>query len=348
MKRIGIIGCGKIAQIRHIPEFLSNPDSRIVALYDANLERASVLASKIGCKAYATLDEILSDKEIDAVCVSVANVAHCEVTVKALKAGKHVLCEKPMAITIEECEEMVRVADECGLKLMIGQNQRLAKAHVEAKKLIEAGAIGKVLTFNTSFGHSGPENWSVDPGKNTWFFDKSKAAMGVMADLGIHKTDLIQYITGQQVTATTARLVTIDKKGPDDKLIGVDDNAICIYEMSGGAIGTMTASWTYYGAEDNSTTIRGTLGEMRIYDIDRHQIEIRKPGCRVETFDLEDIQTNENQTKSGITDAFMDCLEHDTEPLIPARGVLAAMRAVFSSILSSETGQRVEIPANAL
>lgn len=126
--------------------------------------------------------------------------------------------------------------------------------------------LGDILTFRTTFGHGGPETWSVDPGKNTWFFDKSKAAMGAMADLGIHKTDLIQYLLGQTVVEATAKVTTLDKRGADGQLIGVDDNAICIYRMSGGAIGTMTASWTYYGAEDNSTVLYGTKGILRIYD----------------------------------------------------------------------------------
>lgn len=343
MTGIGIIGCGKISQVRHIPEYLANPDARIVGLFDNNMERAAELAQKIGAKAYDTLDALLADPEIDAVSVCVANVAHCEVTVKALRAGKHVLCEKPMAITIEECELMVKTADECGRKLMIGQNQRLAQAHAMAKMLIGAGAIGKVLTFRTYFGHSGPETWSVDPGRNTWFFDKKQAAMGVMADLGIHKTDLIQYLIGQEVTAVTARLSTLDKVDAEGNPISVDDNAICIYEMSGGAMGTMVASWTYYGVEDNSTTIFGTEGDMAIYGVDLPQIVIWKKNGAKETFDLGRIQTNDDQTKSGVIDAFIDCIENDKEPLIDAKGVLAAMRAVFAAIRSSEEGRRVVI-----
>ncbi len=340
---IGIIGCGKIAQVRHIPEYAENAQAEIVGFFDFNKARAEQLAAKYNAKAYDTLEELLADDRIEAVSVCVANVAHCEVTVKALKAGKHVLCEKPMAITIEECQLMVDTARECGKKLMIGQNQRLAKAHVEAKKIIDAGEIGRVISFHTAFGHSGPENWSVDPGKNTWFFDKKQAAMGVMADLGIHKTDLIQYIIGQEVKAVSARLVTLDKTGPDGKPISVDDNAICIYEMDGGAVGTMTASWTYYGAEDNSTVIFGTEGSISIYEIDRAPIVIRKKGGVVETLDVEQIQTNENQTKSGIIDAFMECLINDTEPSIPGYGVLAAMKAVFAAIESSEKGTRIII-----
>lgn len=343
---IGIIGCGKISQIRHIPEYLDNPEARIVACCDNNQERAAEIAARLGAKAYSSVDGLLSDPEVSAVSVCVANNAHCEVTVKALKAGKDVLCEKPMATTIEDCELMVRTARECGRKLMIGQNQRLAEAHAKARELIESGTIGKVLSFRTSFGHSGPESWSVDPGRNTWFFDRKVAVMGVMADLGIHKTDLIQYILGQRIVATSARLVTIDKTGPDGELIGVDDNAICVYEMNGGAIGTMTASWTYYGAEDNSTVIYGTEGNMTIYDIDRAPIVIRKKGGEVIEVQSGQIQTNDNQTKSGIIDAFIDCLVEDREPTISGQDVLAAMRAVFASIRSSEEGIRVEIPEN--
>lgn len=338
---IGIIGCGKIAQVRHLPEYADNQNVRIAGVFDNNTERAQEIAARYGAKAYDSLEELLASPDIDAVSVCVANVAHCDVTIKALESGHHVLCEKPMAVTIDECRKMVASAKACGKKLMIGQNQRLAPAHIEAKRLIDAGEIGRVLTFHTAFGHSGPESWSVDPGKNTWFFDKKQAAMGVMADLGIHKTDLIQYLIGQRVTAVSAKLCTLDKTGPDGLPISVDDNAICIYEMSGGAVGTMAASWTYYGAEDNSTVIFGTEGSITVYDIDRAPIVLRKKGCEAQNISCGAIQTNDNQIKSGIIDAFVDCLVNDSEPSIPADNVLPAMEAVFAAIESSETGKRI-------
>ena len=120
--------------------------------------------------SYDTAEELLADPAIDVVSVCAANNAHAELTIRALKAGKHVLCEKPMAISLADCEEMVKVAKEEGKLLMIGQNQRLTKAHALAKKMIAEGEIGKVITFRTSFGHGGPETWSITPGKNTWFF----------------------------------------------------------------------------------------------------------------------------------------------------------------------------------
>ena len=341
--KVGIIGCGKIAQVRHIPEYTANPDTEVYGFYDLNLARAEELAKKYGGKAYASYEELLADPEIEAVSVCVANHAHAEISIAALKAGKHVLCEKPMAITLEECEAMVAAAKESGKYLMIGQNQRLAKAHMKARELIRQGAIGKVLTFRTIFGHGGPETWSVDPGKNTWFFDKTKAAMGAMADLGIHKTDMIQYVLDTKIVKTQAVLTTLDKRDATGQLIGVDDNAICIYQMENGVIGTMTASWTYYAAEDNTTVIYGTKGELRLYDDPKYSVQqINADGTRID-YQIDQIQTNDNQTASGIIDLFAKCLVEKTAPEISGASVLHAMKAVFASIESSEKGCAIEV-----
>ena len=346
MIKTGILGCGKIAQVRHIPEYAENKNAQILGFYDINLARAKELAETYGGTVYESAEELLANPEIDAVSICTANFAHAELTIAALNAGKHVLCEKPMAITLADCEAMVEAAKKNGKYLMIGHNQRLAKAHATARKLIEDGLIGNIVTFRTTFGHGGPETWSVDPGKNTWFFDKSRAAMGAMADLGIHKTDLIQFLTGQRVVRTTARVTTLDKRDASGNLIGVDDNAICIYEMSGGAFGTMTASWTHYGAEDNSTILYGTKGIMRIYDDPAISIKIiLNDGSKI-SYDVEVIQTNDNQTKSGVIDLWVECLVNGQSPEISGESALAAMRAVFASMESSETGKSVDIPEN--
>ena len=139
---------------------------------------------------------------------------------------------------------------------------------------------------------------------------------------------------------------TLDKRGADGELIGVDDNAVCIYEMSGGIMGTMTASWTYYGAEDNSTILYGDKGIMRIYDDPEHSIVVKLADGSKIMYDVEQIQTNDNQTKSGVIDRWMNCLTTNTPPEISGESALYAMRAIFASIRSSETGQTVAIPEN--
>lgn len=348
MVRVGIIGCGKIAQVRHLPEYRDNVDADLAGYYDFNWERAVETAEKYGGKAYASVDELLADKNIDAVSVCVANNAHAEVSIKALKAGKHVLCEKPMATTIEECEAMEKAARESGKYLMIGQNQRLAKAHIKARELLKQGVIGKVLTFRTTFGHGGPEAWSIDQGKTSWFFDKNRAAMGAMADLGVHKTDLIQYLLDAKVIETTAAVTTLDKRDAGGNLIGVDDNAVCIYKMDNGAVGTMTASWTYYGEEDNSTVLYGSEGIMKIYAEPAYSIKVvSKDGNKI-YYDMDRIQTNDKQTKSGIIDEFVEAITAGREPSISGAEVLTAMRAVFASLESSESKKSILINQGGL
>ena len=284
----------------------------------------------------------LNDPQIEAVSVCVRNSDHSKVTVDALRAGKHVLCEKPMAVSLDECKEMVKTAEKTGKKLMIGHNQRFNRTHMKAKELIQNGAIGKVLSFKTTFGHGGPETWTIDK-KNVWFFDKRFSAFGAMADLGVHKTDLLIFLLETKVKKVTAVLKTLDKKDAEGNLINVDDNAICIYEMENGAVGTMTASWTYYGEEDNSTIIYGSEGILKIYDDPNYSIvRIGKDGTKI-YYELDKMQTNDNQTKSGIIDSWVAAIKNDTVPEVNGKDALDAMKAIFAALESSESGQTVEI-----
>ena len=110
MIRVGIAGCGKIAQTRHLPEYKAHPEAEIAGLFDLNRDRALELAGQYGAAAYDSYEEMLRDPGIDAVSVCSTNVAHADMAVAALRAGKHVLCEKPMATTLPDCERMAAAA----------------------------------------------------------------------------------------------------------------------------------------------------------------------------------------------------------------------------------------------
>ena len=341
MIHVGVLGCGKIAQVRHLPEYAANPQVKLATVYDIDEQRAKEMAQRYGCRWTTDMEEIIRDPHVDAVSVCIPNHLHAEATIAALENGKHVLCEKPMAMTLPECEKMVDAAEKSGKYLMIGMNQRLTATHMRARQLIRDGAIGRPLTFRTTFGHGGPETWTVERG-NIWFFDKTKATMGTLSDLGIHKTDLIQFLLDTRITEVTASVTTLDKRGADGALIGVDDNAICIYGMENGVVGTMTASWTYYAAEDNSTVIYGTGGEMRLYD-GTHSLVIRRRDGSSICEDADAIQTNDNQTKSGVIDAFVAGIENPALRQMTGREALNAMRAVLAAVESQETGRRIRI-----
>lgn len=342
MIRVGVIGCGKIAQVRHFPEYERNPNAEIYGVFDIDRERACKMAGKYSAKVYDSYEELLGDKNIEAVSICTANFSHCQITIEALKAGKHVLCEKPMAISYEECRKMVETAKETGKFLMIGHNQRFTDTHREARKLILEGEIGRIISFKSSFGHSGPENWAID-NKNVWFFDKRTAAFGAMADLGIHKTDLVQFLTGSKVEEVVSVVSTLDKKNPDGSLIGVDDNAFCIYKMENGVVGTVTVSWTLYGEEDNCTILYGTDGCMKIYHDPQYSIVVEKGHGRRILYEIDKIQTNENQSNSGVIDEWIYCLETNTPPKVDGEEAFSAMKAVFAALLSSKEGRNIKV-----
>ena len=333
MIRIGVIGCGKIAQVRHLPEYQANANVELVGYYDKNAKRAEEMAEKYGGTAYETYFDLLKNPDIDAVSVCVENRSHAEIAIQALYSGKHVLVEKPMAVTLAECESMVAAAENNGRYLMVGHNIRFDPVHRRAKELLDSGVIGDVITFRTVLGDSGPEGWSME---GTWFFDKNKAAMGALSDKGIHKIDLIQYLTGQKVIETTAKVLTLNKRDENGDLIGVDDNALCILRMSGGAVGTMAASWTVYGHECQSTCLYGTKGLMLIYSDEEYPIIVRDHRGNCTAYNLE-----KTISGSGVIDEFVDALVHDREPETSGREALTTMRAIFACIKSNDTSRTV-------
>ncbi len=342
---VGIIGCGSIARKRHALEYHKNDYVKIVGFYDFNKERALEMTALYGGIAYNSVDDLLKDDQIQAVSVCVANVYHADYAINALKQGKHVLCEKPMAITLEQCETMVNTAKEAGKRLMIGHNQRLLRTHQNARTLIESEALGKVISFSTVFGHKGPEMWSVDKGANTWFFKKNEAAFGSMADLGIHKIDLMRYLLGGQVDSVYACLATLDKKIANGQPIEVDDNSIEVLKFREGPIGTVTTSWTHYGKECNSTVIYCQKGSIHLYEDLKYNLVVVHNDGRIEQYERDTIQTNEEdiQSNSGVIDTFIDGLLSEEKTTLEGEEALESMKVVFACVDSARSGCSVKV-----
>lgn len=310
--RVAVIGCGSIAKHRHLPEYHNNPNVEIVAVCDIIEERAQEAARKYFANAHTDYGKLLSSEEIDVVSVCLPNYLHAPVSIAALEAGCHVLCEKPMATSREEAEQMIEAAERHDKKLMIAHNQRFVPSHRKAKELIESGEIGKIYSFRTTFGHAGPESWSVD-GADSWFFRKDEAFIGAMGDLGVHKADLLRYLLDDEFVDVAAFVETFAKEHAD-----VDDHAVIILKSAKGMIGTLTASWAFNANEDNSTVIYGENATLRLEDDPHYSLIVEYTNGDVVKYKLEAIQSNEEggQTTSYVIDHFVDSILHDKEPLI--------------------------------
>jgi len=337
--KVAVIGCGSIARHRHIPEYAAHPEVELTAFCDRVPERAEVFAQQYGGKAYADYRELLADAEVDAVSVCTANVYHAPIAIAAAQAGKHVLCEKPMATSQAEAEQMIAAAREHGVVLMIGHNQRLMPPHRKAKEILQQGRLGRVLSFRTAFGHGGPEHWSVE-GKGGWFFRKEQAFIGAMGDLGIHKIDLIRWLLDDEIVEVGAFVDTLHKQETD-----VDDNAVCILRTAGGVIGTMMASWTHHPGEDNSTILYCERGILRIGTDPAEQVVVELIDGSRETYTVGAIATNEvgGQTNSGVIDAFIESIQTGKPPAIPGEEGLKSLRVVLAALQSAESKSIVQV-----
>lgn len=337
--KVGVIGCGSIAKFRHLPEYAANEAAEIIAVCDIVSERAEDAAKTYDAKAYTDYEELLKDEAIDVISVCLPNNLHAPVSIAALKAGKHVLCEKPMATSSEEADEMIMAAKENGKKLMIGHNQRFVASHEKAKEMIAKGELGKIYSFRTAFGHGGPEGWSID-GRESWFFNKEEAFIGAMGDLGVHKTDLIRYILGEDVVEVGGFVETSAKEATD-----VDDNAVCVLKMDSGIIGTLAASWSYNAAQDNSTVIYGEKATLRLEDDPVHSLIIQHTNGEVERFELDAIQTNEEggQTTSHVIDHFVDAVVNDKEVPVSGEEGKKSLEVVLAALESNESKTIVKV-----
>ncbi|MDM8098807.1 Gfo/Idh/MocA family protein [Oceanobacillus oncorhynchi] len=331
--KIAVIGCGSIAKHRHLPEYAANKHVEITAVCDIVGERAEEAAVKYEAKAYTDYKELLKQDDIDAVSVCLPNYLHAPVSVDALNAGKHVLCEKPMATSAEEADQMIEAAQRSGKKLMIGHNQRFVNSHQKARELIASGAVGKVYSFRTTFGHGGPEGWSAD-GKDSWFFKKDEAFIGAMGDLGVHKADLIRYLLQDEFVEVGAFVETSAKENAN-----VDDNATLILKSEKGTIGTLAASWAYTAKEDNSTIIYGEKATLRLEDDPAYSLVVQYTNGETVKYELGAIQSNDEggQTTTHVIDHFIDSIQNDTTPLIDGEEGKKSLAIILAALESVET-----------
>ena len=198
--KIGIIGCGTIANNQHIPSYLNNPDAEIKYFCDIIPERADNAVKKYQCgTAVYDYNEVLNDPEVDAISVCTPNKMHSIITIAALNAGKHVLCEKPAAKTYAEVEEMQKAQAKTGKILNIGVVNRFNTAVNKIKEMVDAGELGEVYHVYVSF-----RSHRSIPGLGGDFTTCDVSGGGVLIDWGVHFLDIVMYCLGDPTVKTVS------------------------------------------------------------------------------------------------------------------------------------------------
>lgn len=269
--KIGIIGCGGIANGKHMPNIRHIPGMEMTAFCDIIIERAEQAKKDYGtsdAKIYPDYKELLQDDSLTAVYVLTPNVSHAEITIAALDAKKHVMCEKPMATTAKEADAMCEAAKRNGKILTIGYQTRSSSGFQYARQLVQEGKLGEIYYAKCpAIRRRGVPGWGV-------FIDKEKQGGGPLIDIGTHSIDACLYVmdnydvesvmgVAYQKLAKTSYLCN-DMGLYDPDKITTEDFAAAFVRFKNGASMMIEASWCLNNVLHNHTVIHGTLAGMEL------------------------------------------------------------------------------------
>lgn len=248
--KVGIIGSQFQADI-HAESFRIMPDeAEVVAVASPTPGNAEKLAKKYGIpRIFTDYKEMLAEKDIEMVTITAPNYLHAQMTIDAAGMGKHVLCEKPLCITLEEADLMIETCRRKGVLLMYAEELFFTPKYVKAKEMADEGAFGKVYMVKQSEKHFGPHA--------PWFWDVDKSGGGVLMDLGCHGIAFCYWFLGRsKIKSVYSQMAT---HVHNDKTKG-EDNVICIIEFANGAIGMVEDSWARRGGMDDRIEVYGEGG----------------------------------------------------------------------------------------
>ena len=239
--KMGVIGLGMGRG--HARGYQSHPDAELVALCDQDAARLREAAEELGvARTYSDAAAMLRDADLDGVSVAVPNKHHAPLTIAALKRGLHVLCEKPMAMTVEEAQRVQAAADKAGRNLMINFSFRFTEASYALKKQVEAGVVGDIY-----FGRTVWHRRRGIPGFGGWFGDREMSGGGPLIDLGVHRLDLALWLMGYPepiaVSGSTYDRIAAPMAKRARKKYSVEDLACGLVKFANGATLIVEASW---------------------------------------------------------------------------------------------------------
>lgn len=251
--KYGIIGTGG-AWAFHKAAFKTNPKIKLTSVYDINEKKADRVARSFKCDSYQDIGEFF-DSDIDAVLIMVPHFLHSKYVIEAAKAAKHILCEKPMATTLEECDEMIEAANKSGVKFMIAENHRFLPAHQYIKDALDKELIGDVFLVRAYEGVNEIPNLMK---KGFWKGHPIKAGGGALMDMGAHKFATLNWILNDTVESAyawlTKQIINIEEKA--------EDNAMAFLKFKGGIIAEVVVSFTVTSEITNTMEIYGSKGAI--------------------------------------------------------------------------------------
>jgi myo-inositol 2-dehydrogenase / D-chiro-inositol 1-dehydrogenase len=247
--KVGIIGSRFVAEL-HAAAFALIPEEfELVAVASPTAGNAARLAISYGAQPFADYREMLREADLEMVSIAAPNDLHAQMAIDIARAGKHVICEKPLCLTLEEADRMIEACRQAGVLLLYAEELLFAPKYVKMKEMADQGAFGKVYLVKQSEKHFGPHS--------DWFWDVERSGGGVFMDMGCHGILFCQWLAGRKPIRSVYCQMSTHVHGERTK---AEDDCICILEFEGGAVGLIENSWARRGGMDDRAEIHGEGG----------------------------------------------------------------------------------------
>ena len=334
----GVIGCGAIGAW-HCIAINDAAGAHLVGVTDAFYASACKFSERFGVPAYESVDAMLADPKIDCVTICTPSGLHADLAVRAAEAGKHVLVEKPMALTCEDADRIIAAADRHHVKVGVVFQARMKESTKTLKRLVDSGALGKIITADVFMKYyRSPEYYLQGGWRGTWKMDGG----GALMNQGIHSVDMLRYLAALfKSVYGIAR--TLDRK------IEVEDTVVSAVEFESGALGLIQATTAIYPGYARRLSISGTNGTVTISDDYFVEWDIKdypKPddivlGVPEDSGASDPMNFSTDGHRAQIED-MVHAIECDADPMVTAREGRKAIELIRAVYESSQKGSRID------
>ncbi|MBL7698834.1 MAG: Gfo/Idh/MocA family oxidoreductase [Chitinophagaceae bacterium] len=344
--KIAILGAGFISDIHLESYHRFIPEAEVVAVYARKSEKAKEFAAKHNIpKWYDNIDTIIAESGCEIVDICLPNYLHADACIKAAKSGKHIIIEKPLAVTLEEADEMIAACKKANVKLMYAEELCFAPKYERVRQLVNEGAIGDIYMLKQSEKHSGPHT--------DWFYDVNLAGGGVLMDMGCHAMEWFRWmLNNARPLSVYASMGTVLHK---ERTKG-EDNSVVIIEFENGVTAVAENSWAKHGGMDDRSEVHGTggviyadlfMGNSAIsYSKHGYGYAMEKADTTV-GWSFTVFEEVFNQGYPHELKHFVDCVRNNKQPLVTGEDGRVVLEIIYAAYASAGSGKKVMLPFNA-
>ena len=340
--RIGMIGCGEIAYKSTGKAIAAASNAEMVIAMDTVAEVAQSFGETYGIPSTTNADEVFAHSEVDAVVISAPHFLHEPLTIAAAKAGKHVLCEKPIACTLDEADRMIAACKEAGVLLSINLFTRFSKATQRAKELFLQGVVGRVIGMQFHVMANKPDSyWTggyTGRVQTDWRMSREKSGGGVLLMNLIHDFDRFRHITGLEAIRASAEFATFCTNTE------VEDYISVVYRYDNDAIGSATAASCARGGVSHGNRITGTEGQI-LFEPNLLKVYTQNESCGIPTGAWQSIEVPDEENPVQLyIERFAKAVANGQQPDIPGEEGRKSLELVLAAYQAGTENRSVSLP----